>query len=503
VRETHARGDVVNDLVVLAADGSGGPRSIASGRDFYASPRISPDGTRVAWLEWDHPNMPWNGTELMVAGLDGDGGPAERVAGGREESIWQPEWSPEGTLHFVSDRSGWWNLYRAPDEALAPEEAEYGFPAWVFGGATYAFADDGSILAIRGQGGEQRLCRVAGGRAEDLGLPYTSYDFPCLAGDGRRVVTKAASPTEPPALVAIDAATGQREVLVRSSTEAVDERYVPIPRAIEFPSEGGGTAHAWFYPPANADFQAPEGERPPLIVHSHGGPTSGVSPSYQADVAYWTSRGIGVVDVNYSGSTGFGRAFRARLDGTWGVLDTADCAAAATHLAALGEADPERLAISGESAGGYATLCALVFRDEFATGASHYGVGDVAALARDTHKFESHYLDTLIGPYPEMEALYRERSPSQHVDRLRVPVILFQGLEDKVVPPEQAERMVAALRENGIPFAYLAFAGEQHGFRRAETIVRAHEAELTFYGRILGFTPAGEYPPLEIENLDA
>ena len=292
------------------------------------------------------------------------------------------------------------------------------------------------------------------------------------------------------------------EVLARSSPEPVDPAYAPVPRAIEFPSDAG-TAHAWFYPPRNPDFTGPPDERPPLIVHSHGGPTAHVTPAYQGDIAYWTSRGIGVVDVNYSGSTGYGRAYRKRLDGRWGELDTADCAAAARHLAEQGEADGARLAISGESAGGYATLCALVFRDEFATGASYYGVGDVAALARDTHKFESRYLDGLIGAYPEAEALYRERSPVHAVDRLRVPVILFQGLEDEVVPPAQAEAMAEALRAKGIPFAYLAFAGEQHGFRRAETITRCHEAELAFYGRILGFTPAGDLPPLAIENLDA
>jgi dipeptidyl aminopeptidase/acylaminoacyl peptidase len=501
VRETHAGGAVVNDLVVLPADGSAEPRAIASGCDFYASPRLSPDGTRIAWLEWDHPRMPWDGTELMLATLDGAG--AERVAGGADESIWQPEWSPDGTLHYASDRSGWWNLYRAPGDALVPDEAEYGFPAWVFGGSTYAFAGDGTLYAIRGRGGEQRLCRIADGRAEPFDLPYTSFEFPYLRSDGRRLVAKAASPTEAPALVAVDAATGEADVLVRSSTDPVDPAYISIPRAIEFPSEGGGTAHAWFYPPANADFAGPEGERPPLIVHSHGGPTAGETPCYHADVAYWTSRGFGVADVNYSGSTGYGRAYRERLNGRWGELDTADCAAAATHLAEQGEADPARLAISGESAGGYATLCALVFRDEFAAGASHYGVGDVEALARDTHKFESHYLDTLIGPYPEATERYRARSPIHAVDRLRVPVILFQGLEDEVVPPSQAETMVAALRANGTPFAYLAFPGEQHGFRRAETIIRAHEAELVFYGRILGFGPAGDLPPLEIENLDA
>jgi dipeptidyl aminopeptidase/acylaminoacyl peptidase len=505
VRESHQGADVVNDLVVLPADGSAPPRVIAAGHDFYASPRISPDGTRLAWLQWDQPRMPWDGTELLVAPLAADGtlGEPERVAGGPEESLWQPEWSADGALHFVSDRGGWWNLHRAPDTAILAEAAEYGFPQWLFGGSTYAFAADGTIWAIRGQGGEQRLCRIAGGRAEVLDLPYTTYDYPYLVSDGERLVFTAAGPAEPEVLAALDPATGAIEILARSSPKPVDPAYAPQPRAIEFPSEAGGTAHAWFYPPTNPDFAGPPGERPPLIVHSHGGPTAHVTPFYQGDVVFWTSRGFGVVDVNYSGSTGFGRAFRERLNARWGMLDTADCAAAALHLAESGEADGARLAISGESAGGYATLCALVFRDEFATGASYYGVGDVAALARDTHKFEARYLDGLIGPYPEAADAYRERSPVHAVEGLRVPVILFQGLEDEVVPPAQAEAMAAALRAKGIPFAYLAFEGEQHGFRRAETIVRCHEAELAFYGRILGFTPAGELPPLAIENLDA
>jgi dipeptidyl aminopeptidase/acylaminoacyl peptidase len=505
VRESHAGADVVNELVVLPADGSAAPRVISGGCDFAAFPRISPDGSRLAWTQWDHPQMPWDGTELMVAPLAADGslGAAVRVAGGPEESIWQPEFAPDGTLHYVSDRTGWWNLYREDGAALAPDAAEYGYPQWLFGGSTYAFAADGSLWAIRGSGGEMRLCRIAGGRAEPLDLPFTSYEFPALRADGGRLVFKAAGPAHPPVLAALDTASGDLRVLRHSSSDVPGPGYIPVPRAVEFASDGGGTAHAWYYPPTNPEFTGPPDERPPLIVHSHGGPTSQESPAYQGAIAYWTSRGFGVADVNYSGSTGYGREYRNRLRGRWGELDTADCAAAARHLAETGAVDGARLAISGESAGGYATLCALVFRDEFAVGASHYGVGDAEALARDTHKFESRYLDGLIGPYPEMAERYRERSPIHAVERLRVPVILFQGLEDKVVPPEQAETMVAALRANRIPFAYLAFAGEQHGFRRAATIVRAYEAELAFYGRILGFTPAGGIEVPEIENLDA
>jgi dipeptidyl aminopeptidase/acylaminoacyl peptidase len=503
VRESHAGETVTNELVVLPADGSGEPRSIASGRDFYATPRLSPDGTKLAWIEWDHPRMPWDGTELKQADLAPDGtlGEPRTVAGGPEESIWQPDWSPAGELHYVSDRSGWWNLYRAPAEPLAPDTAEYGYPHWVFGGATYAFAPDASVLAIRIENAEERLYRIADGRAEPLEERYTSYSYPYLVSRDGRVVFKAASPTDAPALVELDVATGTTTVLRRSVEDPVDPAYVSIPRAVEFPTEGDRTAHGWYYPPRHPDFEGPADERPPLLVHTHGGPTAHVTAELQMDVVYWTSRGFGVVAVNYGGSTGFGRAYRERLKGTWGIVDTADCIAAARYLAES-DVDPDRLAIRGGSAGGYTTLCALVFTEAFATGASYYGVGDAEALARDTHKFESRYLDGLIGPYPEAAERYRERSPIHHVERLRSPVILFQGLEDAVVPPSQAETMVAALRANGVPYAYLAFEGEQHGFRRAETIVRAHEAELYFYGRILGFEPAGDIPPVTIENLD-
>jgi dipeptidyl aminopeptidase/acylaminoacyl peptidase len=504
VRESHSGGKVVNELVSLPADGSAEPQTIATGRDFYACPRLGPDGRRLAWIEWDHPQMPWDGTELMVAALDPDGavGVPERLAGGPEESIWQPEFARDGTLHYVSDRTGWWNLYREDGTNLAPDDAEYGAPHWLFGGSTYAFLADGSVYAIRGSGGAMRLCQVVDGTARELDLPFTAYEYPCLRSDGERLVFKASGPADSPVLAALDPANGEVTELRRATAHRPPEGCIPVPRAIEFPSDGG-TAHAWYYPPTNAEFDGPEGERPPLVVHSHGGPTAHEPPAYSDAIAYWTSRGFGVADVNYSGSTGYGREYRNRLRGRWGELDTADCVAAARHLADTGEVDGARLTITGASAGGYATLCALTFHDVFAAGASHYGVGDIEALARDTHKFESRYLDGLIGPYPEAVDVYRERSPIHHVDQLRVPVILFQGLEDKVVPPEQAETMAAALRAKGIPFAYLPFEGEQHGFRRAESIIRSTEAELAFYGVILGFTPDGDIEPPEIENLDA
>ncbi|HSS41071.1 MAG TPA: S9 family peptidase [Solirubrobacterales bacterium] len=514
VRETHGEGEAVNEIVSLPLDGSAEPQVLAGGRDFYSFPRISPDGAWLAWTCWDHPNMPWDGTELWVAPLT-DSGEERLVAGGAEESIFQPEWGPDGRLHFASDRDGWWNLYRAREPGaelsgeegtlvqLTEEEADFAHPQWLFGGATYAFLESGAIVCVRCQGAEERLflLQPEGWEPADLGLPFTAFGYPVLSARGESVAFAAASPESETAVVLYDVGRGEAEVVRASSEEPVDPAYVSRPRPVEFSTGEGEVAHGFYYPPANPEFEAPEGERPPLIVESHGGPTSHATPALSREFLYWTSRGIGVVDVNYRGSSGYGREYRNKLRGTWGVVDTEDCVNAARYLAAQGEADGARLAIRGGSAGGYATLCALTFHDAFAAGASYFGVADAEALARDTHKFESRYLDRLIGPYPERADLYRERSPINHVERLRSSVILFQGLEDEVVPPNQAETMVAALARNGVPHAYLPFEGEQHGFRRAETNIRCLEAELYFYGRIMGFEPAGEPEPVEIAGL--
>jgi dipeptidyl aminopeptidase/acylaminoacyl peptidase len=514
VRERHeSEGprapDVTNELVAMPADGSGEARVIAAGHDFYSSPRISPDGRQLAWLVWDHPCMPWDGSEVWVGDLNGDGSisNARRVAGGEQESIFQPEWSPTGELHFVSDRTGWWNLYRLHDdtvEALAPMAAECGSPQWVFGMSTYAFLADGRIACIVSQAGIDRLAFVRPGqptRAETADLPYTAFARR-LRASGNTLVFIAASPTEPASVIRLDTSSGARETLRRSLDQDIEARYISPPRSIAFPTENGtATAYALYYPPANADFLGPPGERPPLIVESHGGPTAMTQAQLSLDIQFWTSRGFGVVDVNYGGSSGYGRAYRERLNGRWGIVDTEDCISAARYLAEQGEVDGQRLVIRGGSAGGYTTLCALVFHDDFAAGASYYGVADCEALAIDTHKFESRYLDGLIGPYPEARDVYRARSPIHFADRLSCPVILFQGLEDRVVPPSQAERMVEALRATDLPFAYLAFEGEQHGFRKAETIQRTLEAELYFYSRVFRFPLAEEVEPVEIENL--
>jgi dipeptidyl aminopeptidase/acylaminoacyl peptidase len=515
VRERDAEPEPVNEIVALPLEGAEEPRVLAGGRDFYSFPRISPDGEWLAWTCWDHPNMPWDGTELWIAPLS-DSGEERLVAGGPEESIFQPEWGPDGRLHFASDRDGWWNLYAVrepgtelsgedgPLVQLTEEEADLAHPQWLFGGATFAFLENGAIVCVRCKRGEERLALLepGGWEAADLGLPFTSFGYPALSARGSRVAFAAASTESEAAVVVYDVGSRELEVVRSSSDEAVEAAYVSRPQPIEFPTGDGEVAYGFYYPPANPGFEAPEGELPPLIVESHGGPTSHATPALDAEFLYWTSRGIGVVDVNYRGSSGYGREYRNKLRGTWGIVDNEDCVNAALHLAGEGLADRERLAIRGGSAGGYATLCALTFHDgAFAAGASYFGVADAAALAEDTHKFESRYLDRLIGPYPEQGDLYRERSPIHHVERLRSPVILLQGLEDKIVPPNQAETMAAALERNGVPYAYLAFEGEQHGFRKAETNIRCLESELFFYGRIMGFEPAGDPQPVEIVGL--
>jgi dipeptidyl aminopeptidase/acylaminoacyl peptidase len=505
VRERHEADGVVNEIVSLPIDGSAAPRVLVSGHDFFSTPRVAPDGRMVAWLAWDHPNMPWDGSEVFVAELRRGGtlGDPHRIAGGRDESIFQPAWSPDGTLHFVSDRTGWWNLYRARGdavEALAPMEAEFGVPQWVFGLSTYTFLADGRIACFYVRDGRRHLALVdtEGHRVVDLAPEFSYVSHPSQLGD--RIAFIAGSDTAPSTIVALDRATGRSEVIRTSMTRAIDPRYISPAKAIRFPTEHGRSAHALFYEPRNADFTGPAGERPPLLVLSHGGPTAMTLGVLDLHIQFWTSRGFAVVDVNYGGSTGYGREYRERLNGQWGVVDLADCVNAARHLAGAGKVDGKRLAIRGGSAGGYTTLCALVFTDVFATGASYFGVADLAALARDTHKFESRYLDRLIGPYPEAEETYRARSPVHFFDRLERPVIVFQGLDDKVVLPAQAEMLVDALRRKGIPFAYLPFAGEGHGFRKAQTVKRSLEAELYFYSAMLGFPLGEEIEPVKIDN---
>lgn len=523
VRESHSStdgGKVVNEIVKLPTDGEGEPRVVATGHDFYASPVLSPDGRRLAWTCWDHPQMPWDGTELWEAELGADGLPVSPrlVAGGRNESVAQPRYSPAGELHFISDRSGWWNLYADrgdPADACPLWVAEHDFaePDWVFGRSSYGWRGDGSIVVTWITGGVFKIGVLSLGRDGARGAgatydlvpvetPFTSIEYVSTSGDD--LVVLAGSSTMASSVVRIDISSGHIEVLrsaiAPGAATAVEAAYLSSPESIEFPTEGGRTAYGLMYPPVNPDFEAPAGELPPLIVVAHGGPTTMAEPVLNFDFQFFTSRGFAVVDVNYGGSSGYGREYRQRLNGQWGVVDLDDCTNAARYLAKAGAVDGRRMLVRGRSAGGYTALCAAVFGDAFAAGASYYGISDLGALARSCHKFEATYTDGLVAPWPAGEEVYRRRSPSHNAGLLHMPIIVFQGLEDAVVPQEQAEIMTAALREKGVPYAYLGFEGEQHGFRQAGTIRRAMEAELCFYGRVLGFDPAGNFEPLEIVN---
>ena len=510
VRERHLDGgQVMNELVSVPADGSSEPAIVASGRDFYACPRPSPDGSRLAWIAWDDPQMPWDGTEVWVAALHSDGSVErpEIVAGGPGESLFQPEWSPSSELHFVSDRSGWWSLYRTTDhevEALPTLEADFGTALWQLGFTRYCFAADGAIVCTYSKDGFDHLGRIrpGGSSVEPIETGLTSFYPPqFIVGGSGRIGFIAGSATDTQSVRLLDLSTGKVEVIYTAFELTVDPAFISIPHPISYPTEGGALAHALFYPPANRDFTGNEGERPPLIVISHGGPTSATRSHLQLGIQYWTSRGFGVVDVDYGGSTGYGRAYRMRLNGMWGVVDKEDCINAARYLAEHGEVDGRRMLIRGGSAGGYTTLCALAFDNVFAGGASYYGVADLEPFVTDTHKFEARYMDSLVGAYPEARETYRARSPIHFADQISCPIILFHGLEDKIVPPSQAEIMVEALRKKGLPFAYIAFEGEQHGFRRSETVQRALEAELYFYSQVLGFGLSEHLEPVKIENL--
>lgn len=504
VREDHTGGgEARNTLVALGLDG-GPSTTLVEGNDFYAAPRLSPDGGRLAWLTWNHPRMPWEGTELWLASVAGDGSltNAHRVAGGPDESLCQPVWSPDGRLYVASDRSGFWNLHRLDEGGLAPVlpmAAEFGLPQWTFAQSSYGFSGPDEIVASCRQDGRGRLMRIdlRSGVAVDIVTAYEDF-AEVRVGDGF-VVLEAGSPTRPTCIVRLSLLDGSETVLARSADDPPEPSVVSVPRAIRYPSAGGRTAHAFHYAPHNAGFEAPEDERPPLIVISHGGPTSMTTSTLKLAVQFWTSRGFAVLDVNYGGSVGFGRAYRKLLSGGWGIVDVEDCVEGARFLVAQGLVDAGRLAIRGGSAGGFTTLSALAFHNVFRAGASHYGVADLRALDADTHKFESRYTTDLIAPMPGREALYAERSPVHHAHRMSCPVIFFQGLDDRVVPPAQSESMVAAMRARGVPVAYLTFEGEGHGFRKAESLRRALEAELAFYARVFGFAPADAVAPVALE----
>lgn len=508
VRERHdTGGEAANEIVAIPIDGSGEPQVLVSGPDFVANPRLSPSGMQLVWVQWDHPNMPWDSTELCAAAIEMvDGtvrlGETVVVAGGPGESVIQPVFRGDGVLHLLSDRDGgWWNAWAATEDGLERRielEAEIGTPQWVFGMSRFGFLADGRMVFAYAQDGLDHLAVLGlDGTVTDLDVPYT--EIASVAVRQTSVVFVGASFETEAAVVEVPIegdvnapVAGEVRVLRPPRDLGLDPSWFSVAQPVSFPSGPSGerTAHALYYPPTNPDVESPKDEAPPLLVLIHGGPTAMARGRLDLAKQYWTSRGFALVDVNYGGSTGYGRDYRELLKGQWGIVDVEDCIAAATHLADQGLADPDRLCIRGGSAGGFTVLAALVQSDVFAAGASSYGVADLTALAEETHKFESRYLDGLVGPYPEAKAIYEERSPINHVDRLDSPLIVFQGLEDEIVPPNQSEMVVEALRRKGVTVEYHPFEGEQHGFRKAETVIAVLEAEFAFYGRVLGFTPA-------------
>ncbi len=509
VREdhTHIGQQPVNTLVELSLGLPGQPsRVLLSGNDFYSNARISPDGSKICWLSWNHPQMPWDGTELWIAALDGRGNVCQprKIAGGVSESVFQPRWSPQGGLYFVSDRSGWWNLYRWMGESVDPVlemEAEFGLPQWVFGMSTYDFLSEDRVIACFTSDGVWRLGKIDTQQNKLTPIPsdYT-YLTQVTAIPGGAIFI-GASPMEPLSILRYDAHSSRFQVLRRSMEAEIAKRYLSTPEAITFSTDDGTSVHGFYYPPKNDDVIPPEDEKPPLIVIMHGGPTAATDVRLNLKIQFWTSRGFAVLDVNYRGSTGYGRQYRELLTEQWGIADVADCVSGARFLAEQRRVDARRLMIRGGSAGGYTVLAALAFHNLFSAGACYYGVSDLEILAKDTHKFESRYLDKLIGPYPQTKSRYRERSPIYAVDKISVPVIFFQGLEDRVVPPEQTESMVAALRQRGIPVAYVAYPEEGHGFRNGENVAHSLNSEWYFYSRIFRFDLPEGIAPVRIEGM--
>jgi dipeptidyl aminopeptidase/acylaminoacyl peptidase len=505
------------NVVMAVAPGEKSTRQrmeiLVSGNDFYSNPRLSPDGKLFAWISWDHPNMPWDGTALWMAEVNEDGSLSKRrkIAGADDESVMQPVWSAAGDLLFISDRLGWWNIYALPNPtknlnpvALLEKNSDFATPQWVFGLSNYCFTGERTLIASFFENGKWQLAVLqldALSKTKKVSfIPSELTEISYLTTNGSNVGMIAGSPIQQTAVVDLDLGDLSFKIIKASNPDPVDLRYTSVARAVEFPSERNLIANAYFYPPHNEDFVAPDGELPPLLLTVHGGPTAAASNALDFEIQYWTSRGFAVMDVNYAGSSNYGRQYRQRLTLNWGLVDLEDCQNAARYAARQGWVDPKRMAITGGSAGGYTALCALTFSDVFAAGSSHYGVSNLETLVQDTHKFESRYLDRIVGPYPAYKQVYQNRSPINNVDKLSRPIIFFQGLEDKVVPPSQTETMVAAMRKRKIPFCYLSYEGEGHGFRRAENIRRTIDAEFLFYSKMFGFAPAETLEAIEIEN---
>ena len=486
---------------------SGAVVPLCYGYDFYSNPRTSPDGNKISWLCWNHPNMPWDGTELWVADIDNSGQPEnlKHLAGSDTTSIFQPEWSPDSKLYFVSDESGWWNLACHDGinvSMLTGLESEFGLPQWVFGQKTYAFGDNDTVFCTRITDGIGQLSRLDLKTLQltDIDVPFNAFESICAYRETLYLI--AASERRFTEVAALQTDSLQLKTIASSCKMNIDDEYISRGECISFDTRHGDKAYAFYYPPRNKNYAAPQGELPPAIVLSHGGPTGATDASLDLRKQYWTSRGFAIIDVNYSGSTGYGRKYRERLKQNWGLRDVEDVCDAATYFAARNFVDNNRLIIKGSSAGGYTVLAALTFHDVFSCGTSYYGISDLESLVADTHKFESRYTDQLIGDYPGQKQIYHDRSPINFVDRLSCPVIFFQGLEDRVVPSTQAETMVDALKIKGIPVSYVSFENEQHGFRSASTIKAALDAELYFYSVVFGFKTADSVAKIPVYNVD-
>lgn len=508
VREDYSQDDTEarSEIVALTLDGSGHIDVLVSGADFYSNPRVSPDGQKLVWISWQHPQMPWDGTECYIAQIDyHQVSNLQKITGGTEESIFQPEWSPDGDLYFVSDKNNWWNLYRWKDgkiESLCRMEAEFATPRWVFGMSTYGFTSTDTLLCCYSQNGRWYLAQLNIAQKKLSSIACGLTDIAAIYCQSGHALLLGANPQDGSALYRYDASENALTLLSRAANHAFDACYLSSPQGIHFPTQDNETAHGFYYPPGNPEFVAPEGTLPPLLVMCHGGPTAATSSALNLKIQFWTSRGFAVLDVNYRGSTGYGREYRDRLKKNWGITDVIDVTSGAEFLIQQGLVDQHKIAIRGSSAGGYTVLAALTFSDRFNAGASLYGIGNLETLVQDTHKFEARYLDTLVGAYPAEKSIYQARSPLNHIERLNCPVIFLQGLQDKVVPPNQAEAMVKALTKKGIANAYVTFAEEGHGFRQAQNIVRAIEAELYFYSQVFGFALPDAISPIEITHLE-
>ena len=507
VKESHCGGrEPKNSIVAIDLGESNFEKTLISGADFFSAPVISPDGEKLAWIQWDHPNMPWDSTELWTAKITQNKELTHivKIAGNQGESICQPLWSPNNDLYYVSDISGWWNLYQYQNGThinLTPLEGEIAQPQWGLGSYYYGFRSENLVIYAINTRGEWSLHEInlQSNTSRKIKTPFNEINRSGIKVCGDKLLVGAGSGNTPYSIYIGD--KNNNFNAIRSSEPMhLGKEYISLPENIEFPTENGLNSYGFYYSPKNANYIGKKGTKPPMIVLSHGGPTGATSISLDLSIQFWTTRGFAVFDVNYGGSTGYGSEYRKRLNRKWGIVDVQDSVNGSKYLIDKNKADPERLAIRGGSAGGYTTLACLTFTDMFKAGASYYGISDLTSLAEETHKFESRYLDSMIGSYEENRIEYINRSPINHTEKLSCPIILFQGLEDKVVLPNQSRKMADALNENGIPFAYIEFEGEQHGFRKSENIKRSIEAELYFYSRVFGFSVPDNIAQIKINN---